>query len=283
MEGFFMYSYKLHLEAFNPEVIMNSGQVFRMTKENNRYIAITGSKAVVFQPLENNIWEFTVESKKEQKYWNHYFDFSTNYTLINDKIESSKDSFLQESLSYSQGMIILNQDLWETIVSFIISQQNNIPKIRKTINILCAKFGEKHHLGELEYYSFPSSTKFANLSLENLRDGTMLGYRAEYILKLANDIENNEFSLKKLTTLDYKHSLEYLMKVRGIGPKVANCICLYGLHKLESCPIDTWMNKIITEDYHMNTQDYLKYVNENFSGYQGYIQQLQFYYKRFYK
>lgn len=283
---------KMHLnpETFNPDVIMASGQVFRMFKQDDLYYVYSADKALTFRPIDDDYynWEFYSTPQDWARYWGFYFDLISDYNEYNKKIKRSKDEFLLKALEHSKGMRILRQDLWETLVTFIISQQNNIPKITKTVQILCDKFGtvDKHEIamtGEfVEFHKFPTIEQICVLSVEELSDGTMLGYRAEYILKLAQDIQKRKFGLKKLSTLPYEEAIEKLQTVRGIGLKVSNCVALYGLHLMESYPIDTWMNKIIKEDYpqHPSTAEYLKYINSKFKGFQGYVQQIQFYYKR---
>ena len=225
----------------------------------------------------------------------------TLYSTYNGIIRKSKDKFLQNALSYAVGMRILKQDLWETIVTFIISQQNNIPKITKTVNILCERFGESKVFqadtaGTMKlYYAFPTVEQIANLSLSTLQTDTMLGYRAKYILTLAQDIKNGKFKVEELYNLRYTEAMTKLKTIYGVGGKVANCIALYGvggkvancialygLHLMESYPIDTWMQKIIEQDYsqYRTTEKYLGYINSKYEGFQGYVQQLQFIYKR---
>lgn len=281
----------LNPETFNPDVIMKSGQVFRMYKQTDRlefYFAYSGDKAISFRKIKEGVWNFYTTQEDWAKFWYFYFDLVTDYTVFNKKIQRSSDDFLKKSLEFSKGMKILKQDLWETMVTFIISQQNNIPKITKTVNLLCENFGtlEYHETDSVgsfrNYYAFPTVDQIANLSIEKLSDGTMLGYRAEYILKLAQDIQKRKFSLKKLPDLSYGEAIEKLQSVRGIGLKVSNCISLYGLHLMESYPIDTWMSKIIKDDYsqYESVPDYLEYINSKYKGFQGYVQQLQFFYKR---
>lgn len=278
----------LNPETFNPDTIIKSGQVFRMYKDGEFYFAYSGDKAISFKEIQEGVWNFYATQEDWAKFWYFYFDFITDYTVFNKKILRGNDDFLKKSLEFSKGMRILKQDLWETMVTFIISQQNNIPKITRTINILCEKFGTLNYheidsVGSLRnYYAFPTVEQIANLSIENLSDGTMLGYRAEYILKLAQDIQKRNYSLKKLTTLSYEEAIKKLQSVKGIGIKVSNCIALYGLHLMESYPIDTWMAKIIENDYsqYSNTEDYMRYINTKYKGYQGYVQQIQFLYKR---
>lgn len=272
---------------FNPELIMNSGQVFRMLKKQGMYHVYSGDKAIAFKRRANQ-YEFYTTIEDWNEFWVNYFDFNTDYSKFNEAIRNSKDEFLENSMKMCQGMRILRQDLWETIVTFIISQQNNIPKISKTVEILCERFGSKrsYYTGlntkDIQYfYTFPSADRIANLSLKTLSDGTMLGYRAEYILELAKAVKSNKFSLEELQNLTYEEAMKKLQSVKGIGPKVGNCICLYGLHLLESYPIDTWMKKIIEDDYSQySLEEYKLYIDSNYKGFQGYVQQIQFYYKR---
>lgn len=272
---------------FNPDVIMASGQVFRLVKKGSKYHAYTGNRAICFE-YKNKCWKFYTSQEDWRNYWVHYFDLTTNYSECNNKINKAQDEFLSLALKRGQGMRILKQDLWETIVTFIISQQNNIPKITKSVNILCERFGTKmqYYTGTTKedlnyYYTFPTAERIADLSLKTLSDGTMLGYRAKYILKLAKDIRNGNFNLEELKNLPYEKAMSKLQTVVGIGLKVGNCVCLYGLHLMESYPVDTWMKKVVEEDYSQYSQmEYLKYINTNYKGFQGYIQQLQFFYKR---
>lgn len=279
----------LPINSFNPEVIMKSGQVFRMIKdeENFRYYAYSGDKAISFRNTHGDFWNFYTSLNDWESFWIEYFDLPTNYSKFNTKIRKSKDKFLQNSLLLSSGMRILKQDLWETLISFIISQQNSIPKITKTINILCERFGtldyfQTDSVGTLKnYYKFPTPGQISILSLSELQSGTMLGYRAEYILKIAQDVQNERFELNKLYSLNCEDAIKKLQTIKGVGPKVANCVSLYGLHLMESYPIDTWMEKIISEDYSQySSKDYMKYINSKYTGFQGYIQQIQFYFKR---
>lgn len=277
--------------AFNPEVIMNSGQVFRMTKDDfGFYTACSGDKAITFRNPKGKEWLFYCSPEDWSSFWFQYFDLNTDYSIPNRKIQTGKDNFLKNALSFGYGMRILHQDLWETIITFIISQQNNIPKIQKTVNILCERYGHPEILqhdsvGSLRtYFTFPKAADFANLSLSELTDGTMLGYRAEYILKLSKDVQSHRFALNKIQSESYDDALKRLLEVKGIGPKVGNCVALYGLHHLNSYPIDTWMEKIIRQDYKDYTiKSYMDWLHRRYHGYEGYIQQLQFYYKRNWK
>ena len=170
-------------------------------------------------------------------------------------------------------MRILRQDLWEVFISYVISQNNNIPKIKKSIQILCDRYSDGIH--------FPKPDCLAYIPKQELMEGTALGYRADYIIGISKAVLDGQLDIEAISKLPYEQALGRLLEVKGVGPKVANCIMLYGFHFMESYPIDTWMKKIITEDYSSYSKDeYVSYINGAYPGFQGYIQQLQFYHKR---
>ncbi len=268
-----IFKQELTLEEFNPEIIMNSGQVFRMTydKKTRVYEAKSGSREVLFYFNEkDDCFDFVCENFE---FWKAYFDFDTDYGRINRQILLGEDAFLKKALDVSFGMRILRQDLFETIISYMISQNNNIPRIKKSINALCDYLSDG--------VAFPTYEVLASVPEAELSALAGLGYRAEYISLFCKGLAGGEFSLEDYHGLTYEVALEALMKHKGIGPKVANCIALYGLHIMDSYPIDTWMKKIIKEDYSQyDLKSYMDYLHGNYPRMEGYIQQLQFYYKR---
>lgn len=275
-----VFSKSLTAEEFDPEVIMNSGQVFRMSKNTkghdgyvDTYQAYSGDNDIYFYlNKDTDNWDFICQ-ENQWDFWQSYFDFDTDYPGYNEVIRKSSDKFLQDSLKDAFGMRILRQDLWEVFISYVISQNNNIPKIKKSINILCDRYSDGIH--------FPHADVLAYLDTSELADGTALGYRAEYIIGIARAVVTGKLDIAAISHLPYHQAYEQLIAIKGIGPKVANCIMLYGFHFMESYPIDTWMKKIINEDYSAYSQkDYMDYINSSYSGFQGYVQQLQFYHKR---
>ena len=275
-----VFKKNLTAEEFNPEIIMNSGQVFRMKRETkgadgmpDTYSACSGDNDVYFYlNKDEDVWEFVCE-ENQWDFWQRYFDFETDYVKYNEIIRGGNDKFLKESLMDAFGMRILRQDLWEVFISYVISQNNNIPKIKKSIQILCDRYSDGIH--------FPKPETLAFIPEAELMDGTALGYRADYIIGISKQVVEGQLDILKISQMSYADGYGALLKIKGIGPKVANCIMLYGFHFMESYPIDTWMKKIITEDYsNYNKNDYLEYINGSYSGFQGYVQQLQFYHKR---
>ena len=275
-----IFTKKLTPEQFNPDVILNSGQVFRMKRETkgadgmpDTYSASSGDNEVIFYlNTEKDAWDFVCQ-ESQWDFWQNYFDFETDYISYNNIIRQSNDKFLKDSLKDSFGMRILRQDLWEVFISYVISQNNNIPKIKKSIQVLCDRYSDGVH--------FPKPEVLAFVPEAELMDGTALGYRADYIIGISRAITEGRLNIEAISKLPYQEAYNSLIAIKGIGPKVANCIMLYGFHFMESYPIDTWMKKIIKEDYSTyNQADYLNYINESYSGFQGYVQQLQFYHKR---
>ena len=275
-----VYSKTLTTEEFDPEVIMNSGQVFRMKKETkgadgipDTYSAYSGDNDVIFYlNKDTDKWDFVCDPS-QWEFWQSYFDFDTDYVSYNSIIRKSSDRFLKDALKDSFGMRILRQDLWEVFISYVISQNNNIPKIKKSIQTLSDRYADGIH--------FPKAEVLAAVSEADLADGTALGYRADYIIGISKAVCDGTLDIEQISRLSYEEAYQSLLEIKGIGPKVANCIMLYGFHFMESYPIDTWMKKIIAEDYkEYSKQDYLKYINESYEGFQGYVQQLQFYHKR---
>lgn len=249
------------LSHFNLRTIMNSGQCFRIFEPmSNVFDVISMDQWVrVHYDTLTDTYIFDC-SAEEFGYWAPYFDLGTNYDFYFNTIKNSDDDFLKRAAEYGDGMRILRQSYWETIVLFIISQNNNIPRIKKSIEAFCQKFGKPMNEYGMTYYSFPSKKDVMNIKYEDLKD-LGLGYRAKYIYEVCT-----------CDSLDL--APDNLRNITGIGPKVESCIRLFGLHQMGSYPIDTWIKKMIDEIYggHFDTTPY--------KDFEGFIQQLQFYYYR---
>lgn len=247
---------------FNLRTIMSSGQCFRIFEvEPNLFDVLSMNHWVrIAYDDKNNVYFFYCD-EDEFSYWKYYFDLDTDYEPFFNTIMTSDDEFLKSAATYGNGMRILRQNYWEMIISFIISQNNNIPRIKKSIEAFCKKFGKLMTKGDITYYSFPYKMDVDKIELEDLSD-LGLGYRDKYVYNIFKTHE------RELSNRDE------LLKLPGIGPKVASCITLFGCHKMDSYPIDTWIRKMIDEMYggNFNTTPY--------KGFEGFIQQLQFYYYR---
>jgi N-glycosylase/DNA lyase len=254
-------------EYLNLQQIADSGQVFRWQKTANvdecEYLILAVDKAVIAKQEGNKIFLFC--EKKEEDYWKNYFDLQTDYAQIIANINNN-DLYLQKAAKAGEGIRILRQDFWEMLVSFIISQNNNIPRIKKSIERLCEKFGMPKQIDSYTYYTFPTIEQLKGHSLEDLG----LGYRQRYLEKLVSDGVDLDF----YQDLDFVQAKKNLKEIVGVGEKVACCVALFGLHHLEAFPIDTWMKKVQEQIYGGS------FDMESYGKYGGVFQQYLFYYIR---
>lgn len=258
---------------FNLEQICNSGQCFRMAKRSDikdTFFVIAGDHYLELSQEGEKIY-FSC-SPDEFPFWEQYFDLNTDYQTYLDQIDPA-DTYLVQASKLASGMHILNQDLWEIIISFLISQQNNIARIRRCIQNICQEYGEKLvSENGIIYYSFPTASALSQATEEELK-ACNLGYRAKYVLKTAKDIASGDFSLEKLRNMNYEDAKKELLKLYGVGVKVADCICLYALHHLEAFPIDTHIKQALNAYYADG------FPMERYHGIQGVMQQYIFYWE----
>jgi len=250
---------------FNLDKTLNCGQCFRWYKVGDVWNGVVSGYAI-------NCWvdnsELNIDSKLDDlNFWINYFDFDTDYGFILDNARKI-DTVISRAISENSGIHVLRQEPWETICSFIISQNNNIKRISGIINSLCKNFG-KYKSG---IYTFPGADIISRLSIDDL-DVIKAGFRAKYILNAAQKVSSGVIDFDKIHRLNTENASKKLQSIQGIGPKVASCILLYGFHKLDAFPIDTWMKKVILKFYKNMDQDY-------FGKYAGVIQQYLFLWSR---
>lgn len=264
-------------EVLNLDKTFDCGQCFRWNKSNNVWVGVVGDKVYKFRQLELNGEQLIITNATIDEWDNilyDYFDLSTDY----DKIDiPNDDKFANSAHKFGRGIRILKQDPWETLISFIISQRNNIPKIKSTIEKLCNAFGDliKEENG-IRYYSFPTVEKLSGLSDADF-EGIGLGYRTPYIINAAMAVENNRINLEMLAD-SRTSSIEAVAKLEslyGVGPKVANCVALFGLGKLDMFPIDVWIQRIIDTYYNGSLNPSV------FGSLAGLMQQYMFYYIKY--
>jgi N-glycosylase/DNA lyase len=262
---------------FNIKHIAESGQCFRMNPVNeNTYSLIAYSQYIELTQKEAGLIELTCDEDEFNSIWKEYFDIDYNYEKIVSNLQTGEDIFLKNAAEFGSGLRILKQEVFETLISFIISQRKSIPAIKSCIEQLCRSFGERKickECGYIEYYSFPTPERLANANLEDLRK-TGLGYRDVYVLNTAKSIINREIDLVNLQQVSFTEAVKQLMNLSGVGIKVANCVSLYGLHHIDAFPIDVWIERIL-KDVYQNTFDTNKY-----QGFAGIVQQYMFYYIR---
>lgn len=260
------------VDHFNLEQICDSGQCFRMKKKSgNLYEVIAGDRYLAIRQNGNRV-SFDCTQEEYEEFWKRYFDLETDYKKFIHRIDCS-DSYLIEAARFGSGIRILRQDLWEMIVSFLISQQNNIQRIRRCIENLCETYGEKkQNKAGYSYYAFPKPEALAGLGEDDLKECN-LGYRSKYVVRTAKMAADTEVDLQKIEQSTYPKAKEELMKFYGVGSKVADCICLFALHQMEAFPVDTHISQALREHYPNG------FPMEDYPGFQGILQQYIFYYE----
>ena len=268
---------------FEPKHIFECGQAFRWhVEEDDSYTAIHKSKVINVKRDGKDIIFSNTNMEDFENIWYDYFDLGRDYGEI--KKELSKDPILNEAIKFGEGIRILNQEPYETTISFIISANNQIPRIKRSIELISQKYGESigSYNGK-EYFSFPSSEILASIDEKELEDNCKVGYRAKYIVNTSKMIKNKEIDLDKLFQLPTETAKEILMRLPGVGPKVSNCILLFSLDKNEAFPVDVWVKRVM-ENLYFNENTSIKkisaYAEENFGSLGGFAQQYLFYYAR---
>ena len=252
-------------EDFDIEQIANSGQCFRINNLlGNIWQVVAFGRLLKIEKLKHNTHKLFCSEKEFKEIWKSYFDFETDYGRIKSDIQNLDDPYLTKAIEHGKGIRILRQDLFETIISFIISQQNNIPRIKSSIEKLCRPYGAK----------FPGAEILATYSERDFQN-LGFGYRSKYLRDISVAVQNGDLNLDNLKKMDYDAAIKYLKGFKGIGDKVANCIALYGLHKTEAFPKDVWINRIIKEVYNG------KFDISQLSNCAGIVQQYMFFYQRF--
>lgn len=258
---------------FSIQDTIECGQVFRYKKIDDKYMIISGGEIALLSD------DVAICSSKE--YFYNYFDFQRDYESIYLSAKEFNIPFLTTSADIGKGIRLLNQDLYECLLSFMVSQNNNIPRIQKIIENLCLNYGEKKKFLDIEYYSFPSAKNLEKVTIEEYKS-LGLGYRAEYIYLFVKSI-NDGLNLEQVKMLDYESAKEFLLKIKGIGEKVANCVLLFGLKHTKSFPVDTWIEKVYAQNFDGKEKDrkkITKYFIDLFKENAGFYQQYMFHYKR---
>ncbi len=253
-------------DDFDLKVIAESGQCFRFNQINDNLYKINAyNKILHVEKVKDKTFRFDCSEKEFKDIWSLYFDLETDYSKIRKK--ASADSFLKECAKYSEGMRILNQDRWEMIISFIISQRKSIPAIKTSIERLSKLCGDK--IAE-DDYAFPTPVQILSASYESLAS-CGLGYRLDYIKNAAEKFYSNPSLIDEYDKLDDNSLFEELKSLQGIGDKVASCVALFGYHRLDFFPKDVWINRALAEHYPEG------YDMSRFAPYNGVMQQYIFY------
>ena len=262
------------INSLDIKKIADSGQTFRMTLDTDLSLkagsdvctCIAGDKVCIAGAGRVRARSAEEERPENDAFWKQYFDLDTDYEALIDSIDPD-DRYLTSAAEFGRGIRILRQDPWEMLITFIISQRRSIPSIKTCVEALCRRWGRP--LGD-GLYAFPSPEELAAASLEDLA-GCSLGYRAEYVYLAAQGVCSGGVDLAAMETLPDDLLLDALMSLRGVGPKVANCVSLFGFHRIGAFPIDVWIDRVLKEHYPYG------FPMDRYKGYAGVMQQYMFF------
>lgn len=231
---------------FEPKHTFDCGQCFRWKENDDKsFTGVAFNRAVRIYKKDNDLYIEGAEYK-DAELWEDYLDLKRDYGLI--KNELSKDKIMKEAIKYGWGIRILHQDIFETIISFIISANNRIPMIKRAIENICKEFGDKIIFNNNLYYTFPSPDKLSKADVKDLQN-LGCGFRAEYIVDTVKKINNGEIDIKSISYMETDKAQLELMKLKGIGPKVADCILLFSMRKYDAFPVDIWVKRVMQYFY----------------------------------
>jgi N-glycosylase/DNA lyase len=276
----------LILEAvsdFDAKHIFECGQCFRWTKEEDgSYTGIAFGKVLnVKSDYDKGIVIFKNTSLKEfQDIWFDYFDLGRDYEAIKEVL--SKDSVLEMAIQYGKGIRILKQEPWELLISYIMSANNSIPMIARSINLLSEMYGRQIEYKGKTYFAFPTPEELKETTIEGI-SLCKAGFRCKYIYQAVKQVNAGEIVLKEIVNLDIENARKELMKVPGVGPKVADCIMLFSMQKYKAYPVDVWVKRV-TEYFflegNVNMKQIQQFAVEKFGDLAGFAQEYLFYYAR---
>ncbi len=257
---------------FNVTQTFDCGQCFRFDIEGNSAHGYAFGREVTFTQLSENELEIDCTEEEYESIWKKYLGLDLDYQSIRDKLSSlrSNDKSLLLAMETGKGIRILRQDPWETLCSFIISQNNNIPRIKKLISALCKAGAELDGGSEI---AFPKPEALLKLGVDGLF-ALKTGFRAAYLYDAALKVSSGEVELDKIFSLPLAEAEAELCKIKGVGPKVAACTLLFGLGKFDAFPIDVWVKRVIAEYYGGDVSP------ADFGEYAGLAQQYLFYHRR---
>lgn len=269
-----------NVRDFELKHTFDCGQCFRWNENSDgSYTGVALGRAVTLKKEGDKVY-INGGKIEDRDLWINYFDFERDYEEIKGRLSS--DEILKEAISHGKGIRILNQEAFETVISFIISANNRIPMIKRAVENISKKYGNKIEHNGREYYSFPSPERLSKASCEEIQ-ACGCGFRAQYIVETTREVVSGNVNLDKIKTLDMEEAHKELIKLKGIGPKVADCILLFSMNKSGAFPVDVWVKRVM-QYFYLAPDVSLKKIRdfgmERFNGLAGFAQQYLFYYAR---
>lgn len=233
-----------NITSFDPRQTFNCGQCFRWDVYEKGFRGFAGEYLCYVWVEDGNLYIKSLTSVNDIKafadFMHHYLALDVDYDAIKEKF--SADPVMKDAIAYSQGIRVMNQPFFETLITFIISQNNNIPRIKKIVDALSATYGTK--VGDV--YAFPTAEQLADVTQEDFAE-LRVGFRAKYLTDAMDKIKNGVITEQAIRTMDYDTAAKYLMQIKGVGPKVADCVLLFSCEKYESLPKDVWIKRALAE------------------------------------
>ncbi len=266
-------------ENFDIKQTFTCGQCFRFHEYDNGFFeGVAFGKYLGISQIGNLVVIHNCTLEEFESTWKPFFDLDTDYGMISKSL--SKDGIMKKAIDFGGGIRILKQDMFECIVSFIISQNNSIYNIERVVERICEKYGTEIGVynGKTRY-SFPTPEQLSKATVDELTE-LKCGYRADYITGFTNAVVKGDFDIEDLSHIDTEAAKDKLLSVKGIGNKVADCILLFGYHKFDVFPTDVWVKKAMADLYSVDVKNIDSFSNDYFGKYRGLAQQYLFYYKR---
>ena len=283
-------------EPFSLDHTLDCGQLFRWQKRAGWWYGVAADRVIKVKQSGEGLTFYIFPEPPHP-------EFIENYLRLDDDLHSifyeiTKDEYISEAIRLFCGLRLARQEPWECLISYICATYKSIPAIKKMINNISRKFGKKITFDGLDFYTFPKPADLAQVNLKELR-GCGLGFRADRVLETAKRVDSRNLSLEALKRLDYFDAKRELLGLPGVGQKVADCVLLFSLEKLEAFPIDVWMKRAATKLYARHFSPYFikrvaskgsitpkeyetiaSFAREYFGSYAGYAQEYLFHYMR---
>jgi N-glycosylase/DNA lyase len=276
----------------NLDFTLCCGQTFRWDKKDGWWYGVVGEKVLKIRQKGNSL-----------EFENAETDFVKSYFRLQDDLPKilftiSKDNHIRATISQLRGLRILRQDSWECLISYICATYKSIAAIKHMLLNLSEKFGEEERFDGCIFYTFPTPAKLAKATIKEL-EGCGLGYRARYVSETAKTVKDDRIDFERLKRQDYNTARTMLQELSGVGPKVADCVQLFALEKLQAFPVDVWMRRVILRHYQEHfPSEFLKRISDEksltnseyarlnlfgsdyFGKYAGYAQEYLYHYER---
>jgi len=269
---------------FNPVHIFECGQCFRwIRQEDGSYIGVVRDRAATVRYMDGRLEISNTTIEDFKNIWFDYFDLGRDYSEI--KRQLAKDEIMKKAIEFGYGIRLLRQDLWETLISFIISANNRIPMIMKVVEAISKMYGSEIIMDGKSCYTFPDGGKLAGSALEQL-EMCRGGFRCKYILKTAQMVKDGTVNLANIANMTTDEAREELKKFPGVGNKVADCTLLYSGTKYDVFPTDVWVKRVMEELYFGRPATFgeiQSFASDYFGDLAGFAQQYLFYYAREHK